>query len=63
MQEPKVQWINNWKHACRGVNEWRRELKRDGDIAVYITSYLFAPLFWVIVAIMVTYFTLKSPNV
>jgi hypothetical protein len=55
-------WWNNWKRARRGALEWRRELKRDGEINMLITSYVFAPLMWFMAVAAVTYFTLKEPN-
>ena len=55
-------WVENWKRACRGAAEWRRDLKRDGEINMLITSYVFAPLMWAIAVAVVTYYTLKSPN-
>lgn len=55
-------WWNNWKRACRGALEWRRELKRDGEINALISSYVFAPLMWLVAVVAVTYFTLKYTN-
>jgi hypothetical protein len=54
-------WIANWKRACRGAAEWRRDLRRDGEINLLLTSYIFSPLMWVMALVVVTYFTLKPP--
>jgi hypothetical protein len=43
------------------MKQWRNELRRDGEINMLITTYIFAPLMWLIAAIAVTYFTLNTP--
>jgi hypothetical protein len=52
----------NWKKACIEIIRWRQELKRDGEINIWLTTYIFAPLFWIVTFIFVLYWTVKFPD-
>ncbi len=51
---------DNWRRGYAAHLQLRREYRADGEWSLWATSYAFAPMFWLLVAVFSIYATSKG---